>query len=263
MAAFCGVIGVACVFAAGWGEKRTRLFLVGAGLAVLLALGSYTPLFDLMYAVVPGFDMFRGNSKFIFFAAIFVTALAAMGLDRLGRMPSLPMETRGPGHGWRNGVCLFCACRMGRFWQLGRVSNVDLGNKAGIASISRSVLRNRARGSRTECRYLESVHRRSRICDDSCFGFSAAAVFPGLFICWLDLGSLRCFFSHRSFANLLRFPIGGRVTRSIFEKRLPAIFAWLIVRRPTVVYFRSCRICGAMILGYYGATLSLSRCRRE
>ena len=39
---------------------------IAAGVLFLLALGSHTPLFRVLYAWVPGFGSFRGNSKFIF-----------------------------------------------------------------------------------------------------------------------------------------------------------------------------------------------------
>ena len=61
--------------AAAWG--------IMVGVLLLLALGANTPLFELLYAVVPGFDRFRGLSKFIFPATLFGCMLAGAGLDRL------------------------------------------------------------------------------------------------------------------------------------------------------------------------------------
>jgi hypothetical protein len=57
----------------------------------LLALGAHTPLFNALYHYVPGFNRFRGSSKFIFLAALFLSLLAGAGLDRLlrgGRSPA-------------------------------------------------------------------------------------------------------------------------------------------------------------------------------
>jgi hypothetical protein len=51
--------------------------------ALLLALGYYTPLYGWLHAHVPGFNLFRGQSKFILFAALALIWLAAQGLDAL------------------------------------------------------------------------------------------------------------------------------------------------------------------------------------
>jgi hypothetical protein len=57
---------------------------------VLLALGPYTPLWKLCYYWVPGFNKFRGSSKFIFPASLFIALLAGIGFNELlkGRRPS-------------------------------------------------------------------------------------------------------------------------------------------------------------------------------
>src|SRR5207249_3761092 len=47
------------------------------------ALGVHTPLFKVLYYCVPGFDKFRGTSKFNFLASLFVALLAGIGLDKL------------------------------------------------------------------------------------------------------------------------------------------------------------------------------------
>jgi hypothetical protein len=59
--------------------------LVMVGILFVLALGAHTPLFKALYHWVPGFDKFRGSSKFIFLASMFLALLAGMGLDRLAR----------------------------------------------------------------------------------------------------------------------------------------------------------------------------------
>jgi len=50
---------------------------------IVLALGAYTPLFRLLYSYVPGFNKFRGNSKFIFFVSLYLIMLAGLGFDAL------------------------------------------------------------------------------------------------------------------------------------------------------------------------------------
>ena len=52
---------------------------------LLLALGSHTPLFRLLYDCVPGFNRFRGMSKFAVQASAFIVLLSGIGLDRLIR----------------------------------------------------------------------------------------------------------------------------------------------------------------------------------
>jgi hypothetical protein len=50
---------------------------------LVLALGSNTPLFRILYRWVPGFNHLRGNGKFIVHASLFMTMLAGTGLDHL------------------------------------------------------------------------------------------------------------------------------------------------------------------------------------
>ncbi len=64
-------------------DRFTVLLAVLAGLAILVALGGSTPLFGVIYRVVPGFRFFRGHAKLLFFAAFFLSTLAARGADRL------------------------------------------------------------------------------------------------------------------------------------------------------------------------------------
>jgi hypothetical protein len=52
---------------------------------LLLAMGSYMPWFGLLCEYLPGFNKFRGTSKFVFQATLFVILLSAMGLDCLIR----------------------------------------------------------------------------------------------------------------------------------------------------------------------------------
>ena len=50
-------------------------------------MGDYTPLFRILYDTVPGFDKFRGVARFDYLAAVFLSMLAGIGLDRLIRQP--------------------------------------------------------------------------------------------------------------------------------------------------------------------------------
>ncbi len=87
MSLFLSVTGlVFAIYGAIVGERATRRY-AGLMVAILfvLALGARTPLFEFLYHYVPGFDKFRGSSKFIFLVSLFAAMLAAIGLDRLIR----------------------------------------------------------------------------------------------------------------------------------------------------------------------------------
>jgi hypothetical protein len=92
MSLFLSVTGLTlAVYGAVAAEPRRRRFsAIMIVLAVLLALGAHTPLFRLLYHYVPGFDHFRGNSKFIFLAALFLALLAGVGLDRVLQCQRIP-----------------------------------------------------------------------------------------------------------------------------------------------------------------------------
>ncbi len=92
MSLFISVAGLLlAVVGAIWGERSRRRFC-GTMIVVLavLALGSHTPLFKLLYHWVPGFSSFRGNSKFIALMSLFLALLAGIGLDGLLRGRRVP-----------------------------------------------------------------------------------------------------------------------------------------------------------------------------
>jgi len=85
MSLFMGVAGFALAMygaVAGTGNARRGLLPVMAVL-YLLALGSHTPLFKVLYTYFPGFNSFRSNSKFIYEAAVPLALLAGIGWDKL------------------------------------------------------------------------------------------------------------------------------------------------------------------------------------
>lgn len=85
MCPFVGVGGlVLAIYALFAARRRETWVCVGLGATLFaLALGHYTPLFDLLYQYAPGFNKFRGWSKFIHLASLFVVMLAATGFDAL------------------------------------------------------------------------------------------------------------------------------------------------------------------------------------
>ena len=60
-------------------NKFTKTFLIMALITTILALGKVTPLFKILYTIVPGFNMFRGNCKFIFIVAFSLSVLSGIG----------------------------------------------------------------------------------------------------------------------------------------------------------------------------------------
>ncbi|MBN1866439.1 YfhO family protein [Candidatus Sumerlaeota bacterium] len=62
---------------------------------ILIALGRYSPVFDLMYRWVPLFDSFRGLAKLFIFVQISLCVLAAAGLEQLVRRSCDDPRARG------------------------------------------------------------------------------------------------------------------------------------------------------------------------
>lgn len=117
-------------------RSRRLAWLAVTGILIALALGKNTPLFKLLYTYAPGFDLFRGSSKFMIPALLFMAMLAASGYDRIG----YPGEKR-----WLALACMGIgsllligafflwmpgdAAMPGRFWQelLGRIAGTKEG----------------------------------------------------------------------------------------------------------------------------------------
>jgi hypothetical protein len=89
---FVGVVGLALA-ANGvlYGDHPRRGSAAAlAAFFLLFALGDATPIFRILYELVPPFDRFRAPGRALFFFAVFAAMLAAIGFDRLVR-------ERGPG----------------------------------------------------------------------------------------------------------------------------------------------------------------------
>lgn len=56
-----------------------RTFFILAILSIILSLGRFTPLFKILYNYIPGFNLFRGNSKFFAFTTLFIAVLSGLG----------------------------------------------------------------------------------------------------------------------------------------------------------------------------------------
>jgi len=93
MEVFVGAAGLVLVATGAFvadARRRARLDLTLAGLLFLLALGANTPLYNLLYDFVPGIGQFRGMSKFVFPAMIFVALALGAGADALIRRRPIP-----------------------------------------------------------------------------------------------------------------------------------------------------------------------------
>jgi hypothetical protein len=89
---FVSVIGLLlAIYGMTHGRPAARRFSITLLLVtLLLALGCYTPLFHFLYSYVPGFNLFRGMDKFIWLAALFLSMLAAIGMDQILRNRKVP-----------------------------------------------------------------------------------------------------------------------------------------------------------------------------
>jgi hypothetical protein len=84
---FLGVVPVCMAAYVVIGRMRREWWPL-AGLAVaafIIALGRYTPLYDLLFNYLPGFSGFRAVAKFSFIACLCVAMLAGAGFDQLLR----------------------------------------------------------------------------------------------------------------------------------------------------------------------------------
>ncbi|MBL8164566.1 MAG: hypothetical protein JNJ61_21430 [Anaerolineae bacterium] len=61
--------------------RRTRGWLLGIALVLVLCVGSYTPVYTLLYQYVPGFTLFRVPQRFYPIAMFAVAALAGIGVS--------------------------------------------------------------------------------------------------------------------------------------------------------------------------------------
>lgn len=65
-------------------RRGVRLFLLGLGMVALLyALGAHTPVWHLLFSVLPGIRLFRAPSMAIFLTGLSLATLAAFGTDRI------------------------------------------------------------------------------------------------------------------------------------------------------------------------------------
>src|SRR5262249_29730899 len=85
MSVYVGIMPLAMVVVAliHARNRQVLIFVAIAVAACVLDLGKYTPLLRLLYTYVPGFNMFRGLSKFVFIFAFANAIIAGFGAERL------------------------------------------------------------------------------------------------------------------------------------------------------------------------------------
>jgi len=94
---FVGVTGfVLALYGLLAGPRNTRRWTSFAFFVAVtvVAFGYYTPLYPLLFRVLPGFASFRGISKVGFLATLFLAHLAAIGMDTLIR--TAPLRRKAP-----------------------------------------------------------------------------------------------------------------------------------------------------------------------
>jgi hypothetical protein len=137
--AFVGVTALAlAVLGALRGRGRGRGAAIALALVLLvLALGRYTPVYGVLYRFVPGFDLLRAPSKFLFFAALFGALLAGMGMERL--LHERPGGERGPLPGRRRVAVVLAALGAlavaAGLWT-GRVAQGDAGGPSLVGALA-------------------------------------------------------------------------------------------------------------------------------
>src|SRR5260370_7153621 len=85
---YCGILAVVLILGAGLARgllwvREIRLFPIALGVVLLYALGWYTPVFRLMYDVLPGVDLFRRPADATFILGLLIAVLAGYLLHRV------------------------------------------------------------------------------------------------------------------------------------------------------------------------------------
>jgi hypothetical protein len=90
------LVALAAVRGELW-RREIRFFTCAAGLALLYALGWYTPAFKILYELVPGVQLFRRPADAAFLLGGLSAILAGYAAHRLFRPPAMALEGRSTG----------------------------------------------------------------------------------------------------------------------------------------------------------------------
>lgn len=92
---FMGVAGFLLSLYGMFGNVRDTIrYWLPAFLLFFLATSAHTPLFEIFYNYLPGFNKFRSHSKFIIPTAAFIAMLAGVGADKLLQYESTQIKQR-------------------------------------------------------------------------------------------------------------------------------------------------------------------------
>lgn len=84
ISAYVGIAGLTLAVLGAFSRRRQSLFWVGAALlAILVALGSHTPIFAFLRTVVPVVAFFRGPGRYLYVFVLAAAALASFGAQSL------------------------------------------------------------------------------------------------------------------------------------------------------------------------------------
>lgn len=89
---FCGLSTVVlALFGLSRGRDRrlTALLVLGMGLSLVLMVGKATPLFGLLYSVVPGFSLWRLPERWTLVLQLLLCLSAGLGLQAMVRRPAI------------------------------------------------------------------------------------------------------------------------------------------------------------------------------
>lgn len=99
--------------------RKDRMAILLAALttgALIVALGSYTPIFKPLYDLFPGFRLFRGSAKSLFLVSFFLSTMAARGADCLAspdpsdeKKENCRTSPRWSAAGWRRALIISSA----------------------------------------------------------------------------------------------------------------------------------------------------------
>ena len=101
---YVGMVGALMAVTAlvrGWRTRQVRLLAAAVGFGLLIALGIHTPIYRALYTVVPLMEKARTPAMAIVLAHLGIAAMAAVGLDSIGRH-SVKASPGSPGMGARS-----------------------------------------------------------------------------------------------------------------------------------------------------------------
>jgi len=81
---YLGILPLIFVFLSFKKDRKRSIFFAGVALiSLILALGKYTPLYQIFYYLMPGISMIRYPVKYLFLATFGLTLLASFGFEQL------------------------------------------------------------------------------------------------------------------------------------------------------------------------------------